>query len=81
MWMEPAHPSSVMDDRATDTVHHPPQGKGGFTRWLRIISAPAGDLAGELWPHQCPAIVGRAQLVWEIIGTAPERPRFKTDYL
>src|SRR5690349_4840685 len=58
-----AKPGTVVDDRASYSVHHTPQREGGFLGGLLLGASPTGRFGKKLRPHVGPTIVGCAKLV------------------
>ena len=79
MRMKPPQPTAIVDDRTTNTVHHPAQGECRFLSRFTIVTPPARYLAQEFRTHVSPAIVGGAEFIGQVIALRTERTRLKRE--
>ena len=78
--VEAAQPGTVVDNRATHSIHHLAERKRRRPGWLVGVAAPARRLIQELGAHARAAVVGGAELIRnEVLSCAP-RARLQGDH-
>ena len=81
MRVKSPQPSAVMDDRTTNTVHHPAQGECRFLSRFAIVTPPTRYLAQKFRTHVSPAVIGGAEFIGKVIALGTERTWLQRDHL
>src|SRR5438067_6628994 len=74
-----AKPGTVVNDRASYSVHHLSKREGSFLRGFFFRASPARHFGEELGSHVSATIIGRAKLVRNKTLLASPRSGFKPD--
>src|SRR6516165_9166960 len=80
MRMKPPHPTTIMDDRTTNAVHHPSERECGFLSRFAFVTPPARYFAQEFSAHVSPAVIGRPKLIGKVISLGTERSWLQRNY-